>query len=107
MNRLFIVQERYKGGPWLDDPDQPDNYMHDYVRAKHWMDRDNYECHGHTMTYEHRIIERTETQVWPNSAIPGADTSTLPDRSLSRKTFPVDWFSSVIDRFSSDQPHGV
>ena len=64
--RLFIVQERFNEGEWLDDPDQPDDYAHGFDQAKWWMENDNKTCRGHETTYEHRIIERTETQVWPN-----------------------------------------
>ena len=67
--RLFIVQERFNEGEWLDDPDQPDDYTHGFDQAKWWMENDNKTCRGHETTYEHRIIERTETQVWPNVAV--------------------------------------
>jgi hypothetical protein len=69
--RLFIVQERYNGGEWLDDPDQPDDYTHGFDQAKWWMENDNKTCRGHETTYEHRIVERTETQVWPNPVVSG------------------------------------
>ena len=36
--RLFIVQERYNGGEWRDDPDQPDDYTHGFDQAKWWME---------------------------------------------------------------------
>ena len=67
--RLFIVQERYNGGEWLDDPDQPDGRTHGFEQAKWWMENDNKMCRGHETTYEHRIVERTETQVWPNKEV--------------------------------------
>jgi len=66
--RQFIVQERFNEGEWMDDPDQPDDYTHGFEQAKWWMENDNKTCMGHETTYEHRIIERTETQVWPNAA---------------------------------------
>lgn len=65
--RQFIVQERFRDGEWLDDPDQPDDYTHGFDQAKWWMDDDNKKCRGHENTYAHRIVERTESQVWPNA----------------------------------------
>ena len=66
--RQFIVQEQFREGEWLDDPDQPDDYTHGFEQAKWWMENDNKTCRGHATTYAHRIIERTESQVWPNTA---------------------------------------
>ena len=67
--RQFIVQERFNEGEWMDDPDQPDDYAHGFEQAKWWMENDNKTCMGHETTYEHRIVERTETQVWPNAKL--------------------------------------
>ena len=69
--RQFIVQERphdamYKEGGWLDDPEQPDDCACSLEKAKRWLENDNKTFCGHGTTYEHRIIERTETQVWSN-----------------------------------------
>jgi len=75
--RLFIVQERYNGDEWLDDPDQPDDYTHGFDQAKWWMENDNKTCRGHETTYEHRIVERTETQVWPNAEAHGRRSRTV------------------------------
>lgn len=79
--RLFIVQERYNGGEWLDDPDQPDDRTHGFDQAKWWLENDNKMCRGHETTYEHRIVERTETQVWPNAHLSGGTLSAQSDCS--------------------------
>ena len=62
--RQFIVQEQFRKGEWMDDPDQPEDYKHGLNQAKWWMENDNKTCFGHEKTYEHRIIERIETQAW-------------------------------------------
>lgn len=63
----FVVQERMEGKEWKDDPDQPDDYTHGFTQAKWWMEDDNRTCRGHETAYKHRIIERIEKQLWPES----------------------------------------
>jgi hypothetical protein len=42
------------------------------------MEDDNKWFCGHALDYEHRIIERVETQVWPNSPLPLKDSKETP-----------------------------
>jgi hypothetical protein len=70
---FFIVQERRSGGKWQDDPDQPDVHTHGFEQAKQWMEDDNKWFCGHALDYEHRIIERVETQVYPAKPCAGKD----------------------------------
>lgn len=66
VRRQFVVQERYccrdKVGQWADDPEIRESVNLDDAIKR--LETDNAKTRGHAETWDHRIIERTETVVW-------------------------------------------
>ena len=82
VRRQFVVQERYcvheQEGQWADDPDIRESAtLEDAIQR---LDADNAKTRGHAETWDHRIIERTESVVWtaPNVADEATASTRLP-----------------------------
>ena len=80
--RQFIVQEKYQcleySQCWFDDPDQPEEAERTLEAAMAWLAGDIAGSPGHGETYHHRIIERTEREVYLSNAF---FTNPSPERT--------------------------